>query len=1058
MRSPSARLRRLLRWKLRKEFHRKERSPALRCSAPCRSASRGSPKPETDKSTGALCPELIASQDSTRRTTLTTIKKKKKKKKGKVGALGQRAVTSLATLNVRTLGTRWEPRLHELVASCIKKKILLLAVQEHRLHAPDGLAGPVFDLPLGSGWHFRYTACTAMGQGGVGILLSPRAEKALDWVKSISDRILSAQLSSQEGNSRLKTHILCVYSPTSALSSSEASSKHYDTLSSTVGEVPLGQMLIVLGDMNATLQSGSGVLFTPPQKENANTPLLSDLIDEHDLLAINTRFRKKTHHLITFHGTRGRCVCLDYVLCRSKWRSCFTDAFSFRAPIESDHKVLVASFKWRFASHHVKPAVRHDVSTLRTDPQIFDSFQNSVLESLGRDEPTVSSFSSAVSDASAKHLPLRCRSKTFVARNDPDIIAARQRLSDARNGEDRRRARVSLSELYDSKTLNFLLQCGQEVTDASLNHKHRAAYQAIKRMTGHGVHRPFATIPADSAEERLETIKNGLTKLFSVQTNSCEDEDEVAPVGFIVDASLKISDEPFTINELTAAANSLKNDKAADMCGVTAEVLKLPRLAHALLSIISPLFAGEAVPDLMLNSVMVLLFKKGDPTNLGNYRGITIINLILKLYMRMVLNRMADALDPALRGAQNGFRRGRSTVQHILSLRRIIEETQLSSTASLYIVFVDFTKAFDTIKWSALWAILRAYRVPEKLIAAIRSVYVSSKAQARTADGLSGAFEFFAGVKQGCCLSPFLFIIVIDFIMRRATDTLDHLGLVARPRNGSRQPAQYVTDTGFADDIAVISTSLGNLQTLVDRMVCEAGRVGLMVNVTKTVLMALGHLPADASPSVEIYGKSIEHVADFRFLGSWIKSSEKDFNVRRALAWKASMAMLRIWKSESIPNWAKRSLFRSTVEPVLLYGAEAWTMTAALRKKLDGTYTRLLRHCLRVTYLDRWTNAKLYGDLHPISEVLDTRRLAFVGHCARTDQPVAKVLFYKAPGTRRRGGQKATFVDALETTTGLTRDELVGLLGSAKIAKDPVKKREWAQLVSNSRPAQRPLK
>jgi hypothetical protein len=956
-------------------------------------SAQGLTQPEQCMSTGALCIKHLAKKDP------IFVTKKNRRETRRVtakGCLGQRATTSLATLNVRTLGDRWEPRLQELVNMCIKRRLLLLAVQEHRLHKPKGEIGPVYTLPLSGGWNFHYTACTDKGQGGVGLLLSPLAEKASDWIRPVTDRILSAQFSSQEGGSRLKTNVLCVYAPTSAPASAVASAEHLDVLSSAIGDVPLGHMLIVLGDMNATLQQGEGVLFTPPQPPNANASLLSDVLSEHDLIAVNTRFQKRHHRLVTFTGPQDRNVCLDYALCRSKWFNCFTDAYAFGAPIVSDHKVLAVSFKWRFSSKRVKPVVNYDVSVLGSNPKICDQFQESVLSSMASVHPTVASFSKAVADASAQHLPIRSRSKGFSARDDPDIIAARMSAAAARSSPTaHRQALHRVETIHVAKRLEWLQGVGREVDEASLNHKMGAAHKAIRKMTGQGAHRQGCKIPADGPQERLDLVRDGLAELFSPPDDAGNDEPQ-EEYEFMVDESVSISDEPFTIKELSTAANSLKGGKAADIGGLTAEVVKIPALAVIILTIITTLFEGGAVPEEILNSAMILLYKKGDPSNLGNYRGITIINLILKLYMKMVLNRMSCALDPFLRGTQNGFRRGRSTVQHVLALRRLIEETALSSSAELYILFVDFKKAFDTVKWSELWAILRAYRIPEKLIAAIRAVYVSSTAQARTADGLSGAFEFFAGVKQGCCLSPFLFIVIIDFVMRRATEGLDDLGVLVKARNGSRQPAEFVTDTGFADDISLLSTVPANLQKLTDRVVSEARRVGLMVNVPKTELMTIGAIPAEVTPTIQIYGAPVKPCSDFKFLGGWIRSSVKDFKVRRALAWKASMAMLEIWKCTTIPLETKRSLFRSTVEPILTHGAEAWTMTDALTKMLDGTYTRLLRHCLRVTYLDRWNNVKLYGELSLISHVLEHRRVAFVGHCARTDQPVAKLLFWEA--------------------------------------------------------------
>ena len=76
----------------------------------------------------------------------------------------------------------------------------------------------------------------------------------------------------------------------------------------------------------------------------------------------------------------------------------------------------------------------------------------------------------------------------------------------------------------------------------------------------------------------------------------------------------------------------------------------------------------------------------------------------------------------------------------------------------------------------------------------------------------------------------------------------------------------------------------------------------------------------------------------------------------------------------------KIQFFRSTVESVLLYGSESWTLTKAMEKRLDGNYTRLLRKVQDITWKERKTNKELYGHLYPISNVIRTRRLRFIGH------------------------------------------------------------------------------
>ena len=123
-----------------------------------------------------------------------------------------------------------------------------------------------------------------------------------------------------------------------------------------------------------------------------------------------------------------------------------------------------------------------------------------------------------------------------------------------------------------------------------------------------------------------------------------------------------------------------------------------------------------------------------------------------------------------------------------------------------------------------------------------------------------------------------------------------------------------MTDTGFADDIAVTSSIIDNLQTLTDNIVREASCVGLLFNVNKTKIMAVG-AAAVAAPVVVVYGKAIKRVEDFKFLGAWVRSSLKDFMIRRALAFDAARKMLAVWTSRTIPDWAKGSYSKRPWSP-----------------------------------------------------------------------------------------------------------------------------------------------
>ena len=127
-----------------------------------------------------------------------------------------------------------------------------------------------------------------------------------------------------------------------------------------------------------------------------------------------------------------------------------------------------------------------------------------------------------------------------------------------------------------------------------------------------------------------------------------------------------------------------------------------------------------------------------------------------------------------------------------------------------------------------------------------------------------------------------------------------------------------------------------------------------------------------------------------------------------------------IWKS-SLKRETKLNLFKATVESVLLYGCETWTLNKRLSKSLDGCYTRMLRRVLNVSWKQHLTNKELYGALPPISSTIRKRRLKFAGHAVRAkDQTVSElVLWEPTQGTTSRGGQTKTFTDILKEDTGV---------------------------------------
>ena len=321
-------------------------------------------------------------------------------------------------------------------------------------------------------------------------------------------------------------------------------------------------------------------------------------------------------------------------------------------------------------------------------------------------------------------------------------------------------------------------------------------------------------------------------------------------------------------------------------------------------------------------------------------------------------------------------------------------------------------------------AILKAYGIPEELVTAISIMYEDTTAKVITPDGETETFNILAGVLQGDTLAPYLFVIVIDYVMRTALlGREDKLGFQLRKRKSRRVPPITITDMDFADDIALVSEGIKEAQEMLTRVEKSAKRVGLSMNTGKTKYMSYNTIQQFEIKAID--GSNLKRVDDFKYLGAWIDSSAKDLKIRKALAWRTCHQMRNIWKS-TLSRKMKLRIMHTTVESVLLYGCDTWTLTKTLLKQLDGTYTRIQRMILNVHWSQKVTNEVLYGAIEKISTKIRRRFLKFAGHCLRRDDEVVSdlVLWEPTHGTRRRGRPPESYIRNLERETGIPASEM----------------------------------
>ena len=256
-------------------------------------------------------------------------------------------------------------------------------------------------------------------------------------------------------------------------------------------------------------------------------------------------------------------------------------------------------------------------------------------------------------------------------------------------------------------------------------------------------------------------------------------------------------------------------------------------------------------------------------------------------------------------------------------------------------------------------------------------------------------FEIATGVLQGDPLTPFLFRICLDYCQRIAISSND--GLTLKKRRSRRHPATKLSDFGYADDIALFENHIVSAKDLLNRVESACQEVGLHLNASKTKHMHLTETPTETI-LISLDDIQIERVSGIDYLGCFT-DTDKDIKSKIHRAWSALHSLKKVWKSQ-IRKETKTKVFKATVESILLYGSESWTLNVARTKRLNGTYTRMLRTVYNILWQSHTRNSVLYGSLPPISSVVKSRCYALAGHVARNDEAANKVVLW-SPEERR---------------------------------------------------------
>ena len=556
---------------------------------------------------------------------------------------------------------------------------------------------------------------------------------------------------------------------------------------------------------------------------------------------------------------------------------------------------------------------------------------------------------------------------------------------------DQRRARQDKEQGIKDKC--------RQIEESNTMGRTRDLYREIKEMTGSYSSRCGAM---KLSTGKVVTEGKEVKEIWQQYTEELYRRDPNATDSFNENI---YEDEPEVMGiEVKEALRHISNRKSAGCDGIPIELLKAggQEAVKVMTGLCNCIWKRKEWPTDWKKSVYVPIYKKGDKKECGNYRTIALISHASKVLLWVIQRRLEVFLIPELPIEQAGFRRGRGTRDHIANLRWMMEKAR-EYQRDLYMCFIDYKKAFDCVDHERLWVILRGMGVPVHLIVLLKRLYTNQEATVRTEFGETDNIDIGKGVRQGCILSPLLFNIYAENIMREALEEWE---------NGISIGGSMVTNLRYADDTTLLAGTKEELIELVERVRRASEKAGLYLNVGKTKVMTTGDIG-----EVTVDGKDIEVVTKFVFLGALItKDGLCEKEVRRRIAMgKATMGGLTsIWKDRGVTMETKVKLVKVLVFPIVLYGAETWTLRKHERRKIDAFELWCWRRVLRVSWMERKTNIWIIENIKPewtLESRVPKAALSYFGHVVRAGGMEDDVMLRRMNGARRRGRPRQRWLD-----------------------------------------------
>lgn len=964
----------------------------------------------------------------------------------------------ISTWNVR--GTKSAGKFKNLSQVCDEYKIDIMALQETK-QSGNAITESDGYIVFNSGYETKYM--------GTGFMVRKRIKHTVVDFEPVSERICKLRI---RGKYR-KITIVNVHAPTE-IKEEEEKDSFYEELAKVIGKIPRYDVKIVLGDLNAKI--GKEAMYnditgghSKHELTNENGKKLIEFATEMRMKIMSTSFQRKEIYKGTWVSPDGNtCNQIDHVLIERKHANCIKNVRSQRgAECESDHFMVKIALRQevprakkdtsgrmqRFeVSGLQNENIRQQFGELTSNSRVTPINTETVEEKWKRLENIIEESSKLVLKKDKK---AKCKDwfdedckRAMIAKNKANIQLIHK------NDEESRNAYVIKKKAFKKLCRNKKRERTEEMLNrAEENYKSKAIRNFYQDVKKHKEGYQTKTIYCKDKNGLLltgEGKRNRWKEYFENLLNCIVNEDG-RENAIEVDHETNVKYEELikkpTVDQITKIINEQKNNKSPGENGIAAEIYKYggDEIQRQIAEIVMEVWEQEQMPRRWKESVIYPVFKKGDKTICSNYRGIALLDAAYKIFATCLRNKIGKLTEELLGEYQAGFRGNKSTTDQVYVLKHLIANSY-EHNLDLHMLFIDFKQAYDTISKRDMLKILRELGIPDKLIRLINMTHEDTSCKVLVDGRISENFKVVRGLRQGDPISPLLFNLVLEGIIRRSG--LSRTGTIYRQRH------QILA---YADDIVLVTRSKTEMQRIFERLEQEARAIGLMINKEKTKFMKIKkgeeEQKRDWKIQVENNVYSFEEVTNFTYLGVTLTNdNEEDTEIKTRImkGSKCVGSLYKFLKSKSISRAAKLRTYKTIIRPTVLFGCELWVLSKRNQQILEVWERKILRTIfggkksgdlvLRRTNIEV---TELYNDTN-ITGVIKGQRLRWLGHIVRmTEDKVVKKVFKGGVVTKkRRGRPKETWFSAVKKDI-----ELMGIRRWKELAADRAK---WRRVIQKA--------